>query len=202
MSATPNSPAIHPDAGSSTSNALKPAVNWPDDPIDPWPVLLFRWAQHALIVALHRLFHDSQGKAGYPKRRQALRLGRPRRRQRGDARIDACEIIENHAGIHQCHAVIGKEGRRFQERVELRELINVPKERNWPMYKRSFGHDQRNGDPAHVGRIKHSDQLHEISSLKRRLLAQKTAKTQGATGRWKMATGARELALAGALRGN
>jgi len=26
----------------------------------------------------------------------------------------------------------------------------------------------RNGDPAHVGRIKHSDQLHEISTTPRR----------------------------------
>jgi hypothetical protein len=29
------------------------------------------------------------------------------------------EIIENEARIHQRHAVIGEEGRRFQERVEL-----------------------------------------------------------------------------------
>jgi hypothetical protein len=33
------------------------------DPIDPWPVLLFRWAQRALIVALHRLLHEVRARA-------------------------------------------------------------------------------------------------------------------------------------------
>ncbi len=135
-------------------------------PVDPGLVLFFGWAQHTLVVALDRFFHDRQREARRPQRFQALR--RFRRRQRGDARIDAGEVIKNDARIHQRRSVIGDEGRRFQERVELGEFINVPEERNWPMYKRSSADDQRNGDPAHVGRIKHSDQLHEVSAAARR----------------------------------
>jgi len=60
------------------------------------------------------------------KRFQALR--RFRRRQRGDARIDAGEIIENDARIHQRRSIIGEEGWRFQERVKLREFVNVSEE--------------------------------------------------------------------------
>ena len=140
-----------------------------------------------------------QGEARRPQRFQAL--SRFRRRQRGDARIDAGKVTENDARIHQRHSVIGEEGWRFQERIELRELINVPEERNWPMYKGSFGDDQCNRDSAHIRRIKHSDQLHEVSGLARRCIRKETAKTQGATGGWSNA--AREESLRSqAMRGN
>ena len=82
-----------------------------------------------------------------------------------DLRIRAGEVIEDDVRIHQRNAIIGEEGRRFQEGVEPRKLIDVPEERNWPMYKRSFGDDQRNRDPTHIRRIKHSDELHKVSSL-------------------------------------
>ena len=131
-------------------------------PVDPWLVAFFGRAQHPLVMALDRLFHDRERDAGRPQRREPP--GRLRRGQRGDARIGAGEIVENDAGFHQGRSVVGKEGRRFEERVELRERVDMPEERDWPMYKRSFGDDQRNGDPAHIRRIKHSDELHEISS--------------------------------------
>ena len=69
------------------------------------------------------------------------------------------------------------------------------------MYKRSFGHDQRNGDPPHGGRIKNSDQLHEVSSLKRRVVGEETAKTQGTSGGWMTATGDESLRSQG-MHGN
>ena len=75
------------------------------------------------------------------------------------------KVVENDARIDERNAVVGEKGRRLEERVELRELIDAPEQRNWPMYKWSFCDDERNRDPAHVGRIKHSYELHKISSL-------------------------------------
>jgi hypothetical protein len=159
ISARPKSPPIQPEPGSSVSNAPKTRGQLTHHPVDPWFMLLFCRAQHPPILALHRFFHDGQSEAHRPQRGQAL--SQVRRHQSGDARIDASQVIEDDVRIHQRCTVIGDEGRRFQKWIELRELIDVPEERDWSVYKGSFCDGHRNGDPAHVRRINHTDQLHE-----------------------------------------
>ena len=131
----------------------------PPHPVDPGGVPLLVRAQVELVDQRHGLLAGGQGQAedalgagvvGDVVRRQAS----PRQ---------PLQVLDDQAGVHQHHAVVGDQGRRLDHRIDRRERVVVAKHRHRLVRERQAQQPRRDGHAPHIGRIQHSDQSHRRS---------------------------------------
>jgi hypothetical protein len=68
------------------------------------------------------------------------------------------DVIEDQRRIDQHGAVVFEEGRCFDNRIELRKLVEVTKHRHVAMLEGQAKHGQRNRDATHIWRVQHANQ--------------------------------------------
>ncbi len=64
--------------------------------------------------------------------------------------------------IHQHGPVVDDQRRRFEERVDPREFVDLPEQRNRAVREGNSCGNEGDGDAPHIWRIEHTDQLHLI----------------------------------------
>lgn len=96
------------------------------DAFDPRLVLNVGRAQIALVIELHGFFAGGEAEAD-----QAQGVGALFEVGRQQAFADAgFEVVEDQCRVHQDHAVVEDQRRRFDHRVDLLELLEVTEHRD------------------------------------------------------------------------
>jgi hypothetical protein len=128
--------------------------------LDPGRVLLLGRAEQALVHDRHRLLERGEREPQEAQRAQPLRRSR---RQQAARRGQRLGVVEDQRRVEQHHAVVADQRRRLHERVDPRELVEVPEHRERAVLEAQAQELERDRHAPHVGRVEQSDQLHGSS---------------------------------------
>ena len=129
----------------------------PGDPFRPAQGL---GSNAQLVVELHRLVAQGQSEAGQPT---ALERGVVTRRKQRLVGIQAHQMLDDQAAVHQTGAVVEDQGRGAHQWIDRVKFGEVAEYRERPVLQRDAQPLRDDVAASHEGGVQHANQLHSIS---------------------------------------